>query len=138
MKLSNKLNAARALALLACLAIFPLAAFAQDNANSATQNTQSTNRSTTSSQTTRTTTTTTTAPSPATQAQPTSQTSVAVSRNINGVAPEETAGINPMWLILGAVALLAIVLIVALSARGRSRSSGTRVETVSETKIKKE
>lgn len=136
MKLSNKLNTARALALLACLLCCPLAASAQENANtnSATQNSQS-NRS---SQTTRstTTTTTTTAPTPATQAQPAQTTTVAVSRNINGVAGEGPGGISPIWLILGAVALLAILLIVILSARGRS--SGTRTETVRETTIKKD
>ena len=138
MTLSNTLTGARALMLLACLTLFPLAAvtFAQENANSsATQNTQS-NR-TTNTQTTRTTTTTTTAPSPATQTQP-AQTSVSVARNTNGPAPVGETGINPLWLIIGAVVLLAILLIVIFSARGRSRSSGTRVETVRETTVKKE
>ncbi|MCA1815105.1 MAG: hypothetical protein LC746_01625 [Acidobacteria bacterium] len=141
MTFSNTLTGARALALLACLSLCPLAtnAFAQENANggSATQNAQQSNRSTTSTQTTRTTTTTTAAPSPATQTQP-AQTSVSVARNTNSPAPGGTGGIDPLWLIIGAVVLLAILLVVVLSARGRSRSSGTRVETVRETTIKKE
>lgn len=35
---------------------------------------------------------------------------------------QATAGIDPLWLILGGIALLAILLIVILAARGRSNS----------------
>jgi beta-lactamase regulating signal transducer with metallopeptidase domain len=130
MRLSNALLNVRALALLACLTLCPLAsvAVAQDNANSgaATQSTQQTNRASTT-QTTRTTTTATNTAAPS---QPAQTTTVSQTRN--------ATGIDPLWLIIGAVALLAILLIVILSSRGRSRSSGERVETVRETTIRKD
>lgn len=132
MRLSNALTPARTFALLACLTLCPLASatFAQENANSgaATQSTQQSNRAT-STQTTRTTTTTT-APNTPAPSQPAQTTTVTQTRN--------ATGIDPLWLIIGAVALLAILLIVILSARGRSRSSGERVETVRETTVRKE
>ena len=40
---------------------------------------------------------------------------------------QSTAGIDPLWLILGGVALLAILLIVILASRGRS-SNHTHVQ----------
>lgn len=83
----------------------------------AQNNTSSQEGGASSSQTTRTTTTTTTS-------QPTTQTTT-------------RTWVDPLWLILGGIALLAIILIVILASRGRSRDRvATHVER--ETVVKKE
>jgi beta-lactamase regulating signal transducer with metallopeptidase domain len=93
--------------------VVPLAApaLAQNNTSS-----QGGGGASSTQQSTRTTTTTTTS-------QPTTQTT--------------RTWVDPLWLILGGIALLAILLIVILAARGRSRD---RVATVHEreTVVKKE
>lgn len=77
-----------------------------------------------SSQTTRSTTSTTT-----TQAsQPAQSTSRTTTVTRNG-------GVDPLWLVIGGVAILAILLIAILSMRGRSRDRVTTVER--ETVIRK-
>lgn len=98
----------RALVLVTTLLLVPAWALAQNSAP--TQGGGAT------TETTRTTTTTTTS-------QP-SQTT-------------QTTWVDPLWLILGGVALLAIILIVVLASRGRARDRvATHVER--ETVIKKE
>ncbi|HEX8178816.1 MAG TPA: hypothetical protein VF525_04655 [Pyrinomonadaceae bacterium] len=84
---------------------------------------QSSGNSGSSSQTTTTQTTRTTE-----TAQPTT---VQVTRTA------ERTGINPLWLGIGAVVLLAIVAIAAMGARGRSRDH-TAVVHERETVIKRE
>ncbi|HEY0377023.1 MAG TPA: hypothetical protein VGC87_08705 [Pyrinomonadaceae bacterium] len=69
-----------------------------------------------STETTRTTTTTTTS-------QPTTTT---------------RTWVDPLWLILGAVALLAIILIVVLASRGRRGTDHVATHVERETVIKKE
>lgn len=97
-----------ALAVLLCT--LSLSAFAQ------------TSNSANSSQTTTTQTTRT--------AETTQPTTVQVTRT-------ERTGINPLWLGLGAVVLLAIVAIAAMGARGRSRDH-TAVVHERETVIRRE
>ena len=123
MRSRNLMTRVRACVLVIGLALAPLAATAlaqnSSQSNSSTTTTQSSQPSTTtsgSSQSTRSTTTTTTA------TQPVQTTVRETSRQ---------TGIDPIWLIIGAIALVAIILIVALSARGRSRSAD-RVEVVHE------
>lgn len=103
-----KINFVGALALAFSLLFAPLAlqALAQNTGGTSTQSGQSTQSSTggASTQTTRETTTT-----------------VQTSRPSQTTTSDSTTGVNPLWLILGGVALVAILLIVALSARGRSR-----------------
>lgn len=73
-----------------------------------------------SSQSSRTTTTTTQTAQPA-------QSTTTVTKN--------TTGVDPLWLVIGGIGILAILLIVILSMRGRSRTNVTTVER--ETVIKK-
>jgi hypothetical protein len=40
---------------------------------------------------------------------------------------ERTTGVDPLWLVIGGVALLAILLIAILSMRGRRRGNDTVV-----------
>lgn len=103
------------------LAMLAGQALAQNtNSTTTTQSSPST-QSGSSSQTTRETTTTTT------QTKPTQTTRTETT----------TSGVDPIWLVLGGIALLAVLLIVFLSMRKRPRSDG---ETVYESKtvIKKE
>ena len=93
------------------LGTLSLSALAQSNGNSGSSQT-------TTQQTTRTTET----------SQPTT---VQVTRTA------EQTGINPLWLGIGAVVLLAIVAIAAMAARGRSRDSATVVHE-RETVVKRE
>jgi cytoskeletal protein RodZ len=94
---------------------------AQTNSTTTTQSSQpaqSTATQSTNTQTTRTTTT--------------------VQQSEPARAAQEATGIDPLWLIIGGVAILAILLIAILSMRGRGRSAD-RVAVVSEreTVIKK-
>jgi beta-lactamase regulating signal transducer with metallopeptidase domain len=98
-----------ALAVLLCT--LSLSAFAQ------TSNSANSSQTTTTQQTTRT-------------AETTQPTTVQVTRT-------QSTGINPLWLGLGAVLLLAIVAIAAMGARGRSRDH-TAVVTERETVVRRE
>lgn len=94
-------------------------------------------------QNTNTTTRTQTAPSTQSNTNTTQSTTKQTTTTAQSNQPaqttrtESTSTIDPIWLIVGAVALLAILLIVILSMRGRSRDQG---ETVYESKtvVKKE
>jgi beta-lactamase regulating signal transducer with metallopeptidase domain len=86
--------------------------------------------------------TTTTQPTPATQStssQTTRETTTTTQTKPTQTTRTETttSSVDPMWLILGGVGLLAILLIVILSMRGRSRSKGDTVYE-SKTVIKKD
>jgi carbohydrate-binding DOMON domain-containing protein len=107
MKSFNPSTIMRTLLVVLSLTLVPLAALAQNSAPGGGGGT--------STETTRTTTTTTTT-------QPTTTT---------------RTWVDPLWLTLGAIALLAIILIVVLAARRRGRDRvATHVER--ETVIKKE
>ena len=109
MKRFDPSSVMRTLLIVITVALVPVAALAQ--------NTAPTQGGGATTETTRTTTTTTT------QSQP-SQTT-------------RTTWVDPFWLILGGIALLAIILIVVLASRGRARDRvATHVER--ETVIKKE
>lgn len=98
----------KALTLAFSLLIAPLAI--QALAQNTTTTTQSSPAAQSTSQTTRETTTTT-------------QTSRPTQTNTT----QSTTGVDPLWLIIGGIALLAILLIVVLSMRGRSRDGGDTV-----------
>jgi len=117
MKSFNLVNFARAIVLALTLGFAPFAmqALAQNNSTTTTQSSPST------------TTTTQSNPSTQSSSQSTKQTS----------STTETAGINPLYLIIGGIALLAILLIVLLSARGRSRG-GADTTYKSKTVVKKD
>lgn len=125
MKKSYSIRALGSLLLLAIsFAILPLTAltFAQNNSSTSTSTqTSAPAQSTGSSSQSTTTRTTQTETSPA-----------QVTRTV-----EKKTGVDPLWIGLGAVALIAILAIVILSARGRSTD---RVATVHEhtTVVKKE
>jgi len=109
MKSFNPSTIMRTLLVVLSLTLVPLAALAQNSAPGGGGG------GGTSTETTRTTTTTTTT-------QPTTTT---------------RTWVDPLWLTLGAIALLAIILIVVLAARRRGRDRvATHVER--ETVIKKE
>ena len=109
MKRFDPSSVMKTILLVITLALVPVAALAQNSAP-----TQGGGANTESTRTT-TTTTTTSQPSQTTR----------------------TTWVDPLWLILGAVALLAIILIVVLASRGRARDRvATHVER--ETVIKKE
>ena len=95
------------------LGVLSLAAAAQTNSNSNSAQT------TTTQQTQRTTETT---------SQPTT---VQVTRTT------EQTGINPVWIAVGVLVLLAVIAIVALSARGRS-ADRTAVVSERETVVRRE
>lgn len=120
MRSRNLMAKMRTGVLMMSLALVPLAATtlaqnsSQSSSSTTTQSSQPTTSSSGSSQTTRSTTTTTTA------AQPVQTTIKETSRQ---------TGIDPLWLVIGAIALLAVLLIAILSMRGRSRSTD-RVEVV--------
>jgi cytoskeletal protein RodZ len=99
-------NLVKAITLAFSLMIAPLAVQALAQNTSTTTTTQPSPAVQSSSQTTRETTTTTQT------SRPTQTTT------------QSTTGVNPLWLVIGGVALLAILLIVVLSMRGRSRDSG--------------
>jgi len=88
------------------------------------------------------TSTTTTQSSPATQSNTTRNTAQTTTTTTQTNRPVQTTQtesttVNPVWIVVGAVALLALLLIVILSMRGRSRSgSDTVIE--SKTTVKKE
>ena len=111
MKSFNLTNLARAIALALTLGLAPFALSA------VAQNTS---------------TTTTTQSNPPAQ----STTATTTKQQTRTETTETTAG-NPLWWILGAIALLAIIAIIALSARGRSRGRDTAVYE-SKTVVKKE
>jgi hypothetical protein len=108
MKTFNVSAAIRTCVLIVGLIVLPLAALAQNSTSTQEGGSSST-------QTTRTTTTT--------SSQPTQTTSTWV---------------DPFWLILGGIALLAIILIVVLASRGRRGRDRTAVVHERETVIKKE
>ena len=108
MKSFNPSTIMRTLLVVLSLTLVPLAALAQNSAPGGGGG------GGTSTETTRTTTTTTTT-------QPTTTT---------------RTWVDPLWLTLGAIALIAIILIVVLAARGRRDRVATHVER--ETVIKKE
>ena len=109
MKRFDPFSIKRTLLLVITLALVPAVALAQNNAPAPGGGA--------TTETTRTTTTTTTTSQP-------SQTT-------------QTTWVDPFWLILGGIALLAIILIVVLASRGRARDRvATHVER--ETVIKKE
>jgi hypothetical protein len=118
MKSFYLVNVARVIALafvLGC-APFALQALAQNSGTSGT-----------------TTTTTQSAPAPAqSSSQSTTQTTKATETN---GATNNATGINPLYLIIGGVVLLAIILIALLASRGRSGGSSTHT---SRTVVKKE
>jgi cytoskeletal protein RodZ len=89
------------------------------NTNSTTTTTQSSPSTQSSSQTTRETTTTT-------QTKPTQTTT-----------SETRTSVDPLWLVIGGIALLALLLIIFLSMRKRPRGDGDTVYE-SKTVIKKE
>lgn len=66
-----------------------------------------------------TSTTTTTQGSGGSAQQQTAQKEVTTTSTTH---TQTTAGVDPLWLVLGGIALLAILLIVILAARGRSGS----------------
>jgi beta-lactamase regulating signal transducer with metallopeptidase domain len=107
MKFFNLTNLVRAIALALSLGLAPFALNALAQNTSTTTTTQSNPPAQSSSTTTKQTQTETT-----------------------------TTAVNPLWWVLGAIALLAILLIVILSSRGRSRNRDTVYE--SKTVVKKE
>jgi len=109
MKFFNPSTIMRTLLVVISLALVPLAALAQNSAPGGGGGA--------TTETTRTTTTTTTT------SQPTTTT---------------TTWVDPLWLILGAVALLAIILIVVLASRGRRARDRVATHVERETVIKKE
>lgn len=123
MKSFNLVNFARASALALALSFAPFAmqALAQ-NSGSTTTTTQQSNP----------TTTTQSNPSTQSSSQTTKQTSSSSETN-----KPDTAGINPLYLVIGGIALLAILLIVILSARGRSRG-GADTTYKSKTVVRKD
>lgn len=78
------------------------------------------------------TTTTTTQSSQPAPAETTKTTVKETSRT------ENTTALNPLWLVIGGAALLAILLIAILSARGRSRDRGGDTVYERKTVVKKE
>lgn len=82
------------------------------NTSTAPQSTPATQSSGSSSQTSKETTTTTT------QSKPTETTRTET----------QSTSVNPLWIALGAIALLALLLIVYLSSRGRSGGGDTVYE----------
>jgi cytoskeletal protein RodZ len=103
MKSFNLVHLVRAIALALTLGFAPFAMQALAQTSGTTTTTQSSNPTTqsSSSQTTQTTTTRETSRPSGVEATP--------------------GGINTLYLVIGGIALLAILLIVLLSARGRSR-----------------
>ena len=111
MRFFNPATIVRTMLLVISLSLVPLAALAQNTAPSGGGGGGSA-----TTETTRTTTTTTTS-------QPTTTT---------------RTWVDPLWLILGAVALLAIILIVVLASRGRRGRDHVATHVERETVIKKE
>ncbi len=68
--------------------------------------------------------------------QTTTRTTEAAQPNVQ-VTRTTTQSINPLWIGLGAIALLAIIAIIAMSARGRGRDS-VAVVSERETVIRKD
>ncbi len=66
----------------------------------------------------------------------TTRTTEAAQPNVQ-VTRTTTQSVNPLWIAVGAIALLAIIAIIALSARGRGRDS-VAVVSERETVIRKE
>lgn len=115
-------NLVKATALACCLILAALAVPSTAQNTGGTTTTQPTPATqSTSSQTTRETTTTTT------QTKPTQTTRTETT----------TSSVDPLWLVLGGVGLLAVLLIVVLSMRKRSHSTGDTVYE-SKTVIKKD
>jgi hypothetical protein len=108
MKFPNPSTIMRTLLVVISLSLVPLAALAQNTAPSG--------GGSATTETTRTTTTTTTS-------QPTTTT---------------RTWVDPLWLILGAIALIAIILIVVLASRGRRGTDRVATHVERETVIKKE
>ena len=108
MKFFNPSTITRTLLLVLSLTFVPLGALAQNTAPSG--------GGSATTETTRTTTTTTTS-------QPTTTT---------------RTWVDPLWLILGAIALIAIILIVVLASRGRRGTDHVATHVERETVIKKE
>jgi beta-lactamase regulating signal transducer with metallopeptidase domain len=79
----------------------------------------------------------TTQATPAAQ-QTTRETTTTTTTQQTARANETTSGVNPVWIIVGAVALLALLAIVLLAARGRSRRDGDATVYESKTVVKKE
>ncbi|HMF56720.1 MAG TPA: hypothetical protein VK619_10290 [Pyrinomonadaceae bacterium] len=128
MKTTRAINLMRATLLAFSLILVPLAVrnMAQNtNTPPSTQSTQSGAAAQSSRQTSTTT-----------QSQPTttSQTTTTTTRPTDTTTTQN--GINPMWIVLGVVALLAILLIAILSMRGRSRGGDTVYER--KTTVKRE
>lgn len=117
---SNLSRLASNLLLAISLLIVPFAAqvYAQGNSSSTTTSTQTTAPSTQSSQQTTTTTSKTTAPTETTRTT-------------------TTTTVDPLWIAVGAVALLAILAIAFLAMRGRSRDA-VAVSTERETVVKRD
>jgi hypothetical protein len=109
MKFLNPSTILRTLLVVISLSLMPLAALAQNSPPSGGGGSATT-------ETTRTTTTTTTS-------QPTTTT---------------RTWVDPLWLILGAIALIAIILIVVLASRGRRGTDHVATHVERETVIKKE
>ena len=110
MKSFDPSSITRTLLIVITLGLVPAAALAQNSAPA-----QGGGTTTESTRTTTTTTTTTSQPSQTTR----------------------TTWVDPLWLILGGIALVAIILIAVLASRGRDRDRvATHVER--ETVIKKE
>lgn len=114
-------NLVKATALAFCLILAALAvpSTAQNTGGTTTTQPTPATQSTTSQTTRETTTTTQTKPTQTTRTETT------------------TSSVDPLWLVLGGVGLLAILLIVVLSMRKRSHSNGDTVYE-SKTVIKKE
>jgi len=110
MRFFNPSTIMRTLLLVLSLSLVPLGALAQNTAPSGGGGGSAT------TETTRTTTTTTTS-------QPTTTT---------------RTWVDPLWLILGAIALIAIILIVVLASRGRRGTDRVATHVERETVIKKE
>jgi cytoskeletal protein RodZ len=118
MKSFNLVNFARAIVLALTLGFAPFAMQALAQGNNSTTTTQSSPSTTTT-----------------TQSNPTTQSSSQTTKQTS--SSTEAAGINPLYLIIGGIALLAILLIVLLSARGRSRG-GADTTYKSKTVVKKD
>ena len=135
MKTTQAKNLMRAMLLAFSLILAPLAAETLAQNTSTTQSGQSAQSGATTQSSRQTTTTTQS--QPATTSNQTTTTTTTRPAETTQTSAQNRNGIDPMWIVIGIVALLAILLIAILSMRGRSRG-GSDTTYERKTTVKRE